>query len=127
MFGLDAKKSKDSAEKDSHAKGEFDLKNLKRVDLLELLYEQASENEKNAASVAELTELTERLKQRLNDKDAQIEHLKQRLDAKDAEIAELMESNSLYASAADMIDVDDLVKFQEMALREYLSYTISKK
>lgn len=113
--------------KDKQAKAESDLKNLRRVDLLELLYEQARENDANLQAVEELTELTDRLKAKLNEKDAQIEHLKERLNEKDAQIAQLEESKDLYARAADMVDVDELVKFQEMALREYLNTVAHRK
>lgn len=121
MFGKDDKEKKASAGKGNQAKSDFDLRLLKRVDLLELLYEQASENEQNAATVAELNAQLDRLKLRLDEKDAQIEHLKQRLNDKDAKIAELKESNALYARATEMVNVDELAKFQEMALREYLA------
>ena len=121
MFGRDEKEKKVTVGKGDQAKTDFDLRLLKRVDLLELLYEQASENEQNAATVAELTEQLDRLKQRLDEKDAQIEHLKQKLDEKDAQIAELKESSALYARAAEMVSHDDLVKIQESALRQYLT------
>lgn len=113
--------------KDKQAKAESDLKKLRRVDLLELLYEQARENDANAQAVEELTELTDRLKAKLDEKDAQIEHLKERLNEKDAQITQLEESKDLYARAADMVDVDELVKFQELALREYLTTVANRK
>ena len=68
-----------------------DLRKLRRVDLLELLLDQMSDNEKLEADNRELNDLCERLKAKLDDKDAQIERLKTKLDQKDAQI-ELLES-----------------------------------
>ena len=70
-----------------------ELQKLKRQDILELLIEQMQENDALRASISEaetqireLTSLSERLKDKLNDKDAQIELLKDRLNDKDAQI-----------------------------------------
>ena len=71
-----------------------ELQKLKRQDILELLLEQMRENDElriaaaeNRATIAELTALSDRLKDKLNDKDALIDRLKARLDGKDASIA----------------------------------------
>lgn len=119
MFGR-KEKNQVSAPKHPQTKAEFDLKKLKRIDLLELLYEQVRENEANAVSVAELTELNDSLKAKLDKKDAQIASMIKRLDEKDAQIAELKKSRDLYARAVGMVDASDLARFQETALQEYL-------
>ena len=126
MFGKE-EKNQVSAPKHSQTQAEFDLKKLKRIDLLELLYEQARENEANAASVAELTELNVSLKAKLGKKDAQIASMIKRLDEKDAQIVELKKSRDLYARAVGMVDADNLARFQETALREYLSLIASRR
>ena len=70
-----------------------ELQRLKRQDLLELLVAQLKEGERlqaiiadNEATIDELTDLSERLKAKLDDKDAQIERLKGKLNDKDAQI-----------------------------------------
>lgn len=70
-----------------------ELQKLKRQDILELLIEQMQENDtlrarmsEAEAQIRDLTSLSERLKDKLNDKDAQIELLKDRLNDKDAQI-----------------------------------------
>lgn len=83
-FGSSRKQSADSAS----ASGK-EFQKLRRVDLLELLVDQVRENEELTASVTDLKDLSERLKAKLDQKDAQIERLKGRLDMKDAQIAEL--------------------------------------
>ena len=99
-----------------------ELQKLKRQDLLELLIEQMQENDALRASISEaeiqireLTSLSERLKDKLNDKDAQIELLKDRLNDKDAQIDtfkarldakdKLLEG--LYTQARTMVNEDD--------------------
>lgn len=71
-----------------------ELQKLKRQDLLELLLEQMRENDElriaaaeNRATIAELTALSDRLKDKLNNKDATIDRLKAKLDGKDVSIA----------------------------------------
>lgn len=72
-----------------------ELRKLRRQDLLELLVEQSKETGRLATELgekeAELTEAqegNERLKGKLDEKDALIEKLKSRLDEKDAQMAE---------------------------------------
>ena len=98
---------------------EKDLQKLRRMDLLELLIDQVRENEKLNTSVEELTDLSERLKERLDVKDAQIEHLKQRLDMKDAQIAELQNQNRAMAHAVNTFDIEEILEVQRHALRSY--------
>ena len=68
-----------------------DLRKLRRQDLLELLVEQSreaarfqSERDDKQAELSQILESYERLKKKLDEKDAQIEKLKGRLDEKDA-------------------------------------------
>ena len=89
------------------------------MDLLELLIDQVRENEKLNTSVEELTDLSERLKEKLDAKDAQIEHLKQRLDMKDAQIAELQNQNRAMAHAVNTFDIEEILEVQRNALRSY--------
>lgn len=98
---------------------EKDLQKLRRMDLLELLIDQVRENEKLNTSVEELTDLSERLKEKLDAKDAQIEHLKQRLDMKDAQIAELQNQNRAMAHAVNTFDIEEILEVQRNALRSY--------
>lgn len=99
---------------------EKDLQRLRRVDLLELLVDQIRENDYLTTENAQLSELTERLKAKLDQKDAQIEHLKQRLNMKDDEISRLEERNRLIAHASGLIDVAELVAVEEVAVDRYL-------
>ena len=79
-----------------------ELHKLPRQDLLELLISQSrevaqqqetiSENEK---TITDLSEALERLKAKLNEKDAQIEKLKGRLDEKDEAIRVLREGGMI--------------------------------
>lgn len=97
-----------------------DLQRLRRVDLLELLVDQIRENEYLASENAQLTDLSERLKAKLDQKDAQIEHLKERLSMKDDQINRLEERNRAMAHASGMIDVSELVAIEEVAVDHYL-------
>ena len=79
---------------------EKELHRLRRQDLLQLLLSQSKEVTQQQARIAELekagTELresNERLKEKLNEKDALIEKLKGRLDQKDATIKILREGS----------------------------------
>ena len=117
----------------SHAKGpskgaskasanaEKELQRLRRMDLLELLLDEIRKNEENTAKVQELSELTERLKAKLDDKDAQIERLKAKLNDKDAEIDRLLVNNEAAAHARGMLDVDELLKVERKALEAYFA------
>ena len=78
--------------------GSKELQKLRRQDLLELLLDQMVENDtlketvaERDASVSELSDMGERLKHKLDDKDAQIEHLKEKLNDKDAQLEHLKE------------------------------------
>lgn len=73
-----------------------ELQKLKRRDLLELLVEQLHEGDRlelelsrRETNIVELTGLTDRLKDRLDGKDVQIEHLKEKLNDKDVLIDRL--------------------------------------
>lgn len=73
-----------------------ELQKLKRRDLLELLVEQLHEGDRlelelsrRETTIVELTGLTDRLKDRLDAKDVQIEHLKEKLNDKDVLIDRL--------------------------------------
>ena len=90
-----------------------DIRKLRRQDLLELLVLQSEEilrkendiAEKNS-SIEELRAMSERLKQKLNEKDEEIELLKTRLDQKDEKILLLRAQNSS-DTAADITAPDD--------------------
>lgn len=84
--GIPAKQTAESQDKPG---GETDLQKLRRVDLLELLLEQIRKNEIQTAELEEATDLGERLKAKLDDKDAQLERLKVKLDDKDAQLERL--------------------------------------
>lgn len=83
--------------KSGGAKGQNkDLHRLSRQDLLELLVGQMHEGDELRATIAEkdreigdLTVLSERLKEKLDLKDDQIEHLKEKLNLKDDQIENL--------------------------------------
>jgi hypothetical protein len=73
-----------------------ELQKLKRQDLLELLLEQMREADRLRGELAasqaqneDLVALSERLKAKLDDKDAQIDHLKGRLDDKDVALQQV--------------------------------------
>ena len=103
-----------------------DLQRLRRVDLLELLVDQINENDSLVTENAQLFDLSERLKAKLDQKDAQIEHLKQRLNAKDDQIRHLEERNRSLAHAAGTIDVSELVAIEEIAIDRYLKQLQSR-
>lgn len=84
-----------SAGKSAQSAGK-ELQKLKRQDLLELLLEQMREADRLRSEIAasqaeneDLASLSERLKAKLDDKDAQIDHLKGRLDDKDAALQQV--------------------------------------
>lgn len=97
-----------------------DLQRLRRVDLLELLVDQIRENDQLTSENERLLDLSERLKAKLDQKDAQIEHLKQRLDMKDDQISRLEERNRSLAHASGLLDVAELVAIEEVAVDRYL-------
>ena len=97
-----------------------ELQKLRRVDLLELLVDQIRDNDRLVADNEYLTDLSDRLKAKLDDKDAQIERLKRRLDMKDDEIRRLEERNRALAHAAGTLDVSELVAIEEHAIDRYL-------
>ncbi len=121
-----SKPQRGNSKKDSSAKGhsgaEKDLQRLRRVDLLELLLDEIRQNDENATELEQLRELTERLKGRLNDKDAQIERLKAKLDQKDAEIEHLQANNEATAHAGGVLDVNEILRVERAALEEYLAH-----
>ena len=99
---------------------EKELQKLRRMDLLELLISQIRENEQQAAELEELRDLSERLKAKLNDKDAQIARLVGKLDAKDAEIEKLHEVNRATAHASGLLGVREMIDIERFAVEEYL-------
>ena len=98
MLGIGDKRNAVGAKKDK-GKGKSsakDLQRLNRYDLLELLVGQMREGDElrltiaNAETeIAELTSLGDRLKDKLDLKDEQIEHLKEKLNLKDEQIGNL--------------------------------------
>lgn len=75
---------------------QLDLRRLRRVDLIELLVSDMDTIEdlrtqllSTELSLSEATDMAERLKAKLNEKDAQIDRLKMKLDDKDAQIGHL--------------------------------------
>ena len=128
-----------------------ELSKLKRQDLLELLLDQMHESDdlraalaEQRAQILELTNLAERLKDKLDLKDEQIEHLKEklnlkdeqrdhltaklddkdaliarlkkRLDIKDAMIADLMSQGRELETSGDMFDMIELLETEERAM-----------
>ena len=83
-----------------------ELRRLRRMELLEMLVDQIEENDVQTAQIEELSDLTERLKAKLDEKDAQIERLKEKLDDKDAII------RSLNAGVVPMVNLP--VTFQAL-------------
>lgn len=115
-----AKKGSAGGKKPSSS--EKELQHLRRVELLELLWDEIRANEENSTKLVELTDLTARLKSKLDDKDAQIEHLKERLDAKDAKIAELEERVARLADANAMITTPgELAEIERRVLEEFFN------
>lgn len=116
--------SKRNVKADGSAKtslgSEKELSKLRRMDLLELLIGQIRENEQQTAEIADLRDLSERLKAKLNDKDAQIERLKAKLDQKDAEIERLNEINSATAHAGGLLGVREMLDIEKLAVEQYL-------
>lgn len=77
---------------------EKELRRLRRQDLLQLLVEQSreaarlqAESDEKSEGLAQLNESYERLKAKLDDKDAQLERLKEKLNEKDALLEKLKE------------------------------------
>ena len=120
-----SKAQREGSKQGSSAKGqvgtEKELQRLRRVDLLELLLDEIRQNDENTAELEQLRELTDRLKGRLDDKDAQIERLKAKLDQKDAEIARLQANNEAAAHAGGVLDVNELLRIERAALEDYLA------
>lgn len=97
-----------------------ELQKLKRQDLLELLLEQMRENddlslklERREIAIQGLEGTVERLKDKLDLKDAQIEHLKSRLDDKDAQIGRLKgkldDKDATIGKLTNRLDIKDRV------------------
>ena len=97
-----------------------ELQKLRRVDLLELLVGQIRENDRLASENEQLADLSERLKGKLDEKDAQIEHLKQRLNMKDEQIQHLEERNRVLSHIAGTLDVSEFALVEERAVNHYL-------
>ena len=134
-----------------------ELSKLRRQDLLELLLDQMHESDDLRATIgqqqlriAELEGLTERLKDKLDLKDEQIEHLKDKLNAKDEQIehlkgklndkdelierlkkrldikdimiAELMAQGRELPHSDDLLDMGELLAVEERAVESYLDH-----
>lgn len=112
--------SKSSTARKGSVSTERELKRLRRVDLLELLLDEIRNNESNVEKVQELTELTNHLKEKLDEKDAQIESLKAKLDEKDEAIEKLQARNEMVARSNGTIDVNEMLRVQRLAVLEYL-------
>lgn len=109
----------DNRRKGSAAKGQGkDLQRLSRIDLLELLVSQMREAddlritiEERDHTISNLTDLADRLKDKLDLKDGQIDHLKERLDDKDALIGRLKskldDKDELIEKLKHRLDVKD--------------------
>lgn len=96
MLGFNISRASDGADKDKDKGVSKDLQRLNRYDLLELLIGQIHENdelrhviEDGEKHAAELSALSDRLKDKLDLKDEQIEHLKEKLNLKDEQIENL--------------------------------------
>ena len=142
---------------DGTSKQNRELNRLRRQDLLELLLDQMHESDDLRATIgqqqlriAELEGLTERLKDKLDLKDEQIEHLKDKLNAKDEQIehlkgklndkdelierlkkrldikdimiAELMAQGRELPHSDDLLDMGELLAVEERAVESYLDY-----
>ena len=128
---------------DGTSKQNRELNRLRRQDLLELLLDQMHESDDLRATIgqqqlriAELEGLTERLKDKLDLKDEQIEHLKgklndkdelierlkKRLDIKDIMIAELMAQGRELPHSDDLLDMGELLAVEERAVESYLDH-----
>ena len=142
---------------DGTSKQNRELNRLRRQDLLELLLDQMHESDDLRATIgqqqlriAELEGLTERLKDKLDLKDEQIEHLKDKLNAKDEQIehlkgklndkdelierlkkrldikdimiAELMAQGRELPHSDDLLDMGELLAVEERAVESYLDH-----
>ena len=105
---------------------EKELSKLRRVDLLELLVDATRENERLSDALAYETDLAERLKVKLDEKDAQIEHLKARLDSKDARMSELEGQNAAMAHAIYTVTADEILEIERLAVGEYLKQVAAR-
>lgn len=111
---------------------EKELHKLSRQDLLELLLSQSKEVARQQAQIAELEEADSvtqesyaRLKQKLDEKDAQLEKLKSRLDEKDAAIGSL-ENQIEEWKAGRRLELEDQVD-QILVSSERLKNKLSEK
>ncbi len=116
---------------------EKELRKLSREDLLRLLLAQSREVSRQKGELgtlkedkAQLEESLERLKAKLDDKDAQIERLKTRLDDKDAKLSEQrLELDELRAelserpepSAEAQVEADAALREENAALQEEIA------
>ena len=105
---------------DGTSKQNRELNRLRRQDLLELLLDQMHESDDLRATIgqqqlriAELEGLTERLKDKLDLKDEQIEHLKDKLNAKDEQIehlkGKLNDKDELIERLKKRLDIKDIM------------------
>ncbi len=112
---------------------EKELHKLKRHDLLLLLVGQGRETHKlkdrlEAAqrTIDSANELTERLKGRLNEKDAQIDRLKDRLDIKDAKITDL-ENQIEELIAGSYLEMNSAESLREISYRVELTMRAAQR
>lgn len=108
---------------------EKELHKLRRQDLLELLLSQSKEVSANQREIRELTHQVEtltlnndHLKERLDDKDAQIERLKQRLDQKDLTISQLRAGGLIEEEGADtpIARLEEIFRVAQKAAEKYM-------
>lgn len=104
-----------------------ELQKLKRRDLLELLVEQLHEGDRlelelsrREASIVELTGLSDRLKDKLDAKDEQIERLTARLDEKDQILWSVFESLGKLTTADRTAFEGELHKLEQLVTVHYL-------
>ena len=99
---------------------EKELQRLRRIDLLELLLDEIRQNEENTNRLKGVNDLNNRLNAKIEDQEAQIKRLHDELDQKDAEIARMQANNEALAHANGLLDVDEILKVQRLAVEMYM-------
>ena len=90
------------AKNDQASGTEKELQRLRRVELLELLLDEISQNEQNTDRLEELIKLNARLEAKVDEKDEQISRLISQLDDKDRTIAQLQAQVARLADSAGL-------------------------
>jgi len=115
---------------------EKELHRLRRQDLLQLLLSQSKDVAQFKSRITELEETVsqlresnDKLKGRLDEKDAQIEKLKGRLDEKDEEITELRESGriELHSDGSAGVSLEEIFDKARQAAEDYLRALLREK